>query len=179
MKKVELDKEDQQYVEEVLDELSDVFKTHVDALVQLEGKSAFSALSVLLRPFIKTSYIGETANEVEFRDNRTRDWSVKVYIWDMGNGAQAGELEHEYSAEICNGMVEVGKWMRDAMQEHHGVEPDHLKPFTERVMKQRMGGMHAAVSKGGGKASTRIKYVHRGTHYMMQANVLRHDAETA
>ncbi len=179
MKKVELADEDRQYVEEVLDELKDVFKTDVDALVRLEGKSAFSALSALLRPYIKTAYIGETPNEVVFRDNRTRDWAVKVYLWDMGNGAQTGELGKEYDTKICTGMTEVGQWLRDAMEEHHGVEPDHLEPFTERVMKQRMGGMHAAVSKGGGKASLRIKYIIRGNHFMLQANVLRFDAVNA
>ncbi len=173
MKKVELADEDRQYVEEVLEELQDVFKTDVDALVRLEGKSAYSALTSLLRPFIKTSYVGETVNEREFRDNRTRDWSVKVYIWDMGNGSQTGELVHEYSHEICNGMVGVGQWLRQAMEDQHGTEPDHVEPFTERVMKQRMGGMHAAVSKGGGKASMRIKYVIGGTHFEMQATVLR------
>ncbi len=179
MKKVELSADDQQYVEEVLDELSDVFKTDVDALVRLEGKSAYSALSALLRPFIKTSYIGESVNEREFRDNRTRDWSVKVYIWDQGNGAQTGELVQEYSHEICNGMTGVGQWLRECMEQQHGVEAEHMEPFTERVMKQRMGGMHAAVSKGGGKASMRIKYVHRGTHFEMQATVLRFEANNA
>ncbi len=179
MKKVELAEDDRQYVEEVLEELQDVFKTDVDALVRLEGKSAYSALSVLLRPFIKTAYIGETANEREFRDNRTRDWAVKVFIWDMGTGKETGELVQEYRTQICTGMTGVGRWLRSAMEEQHGTEPDHVEQFTERVMKQRMGGMHAAVSKGGGKASMRIKYVLRGTHYTMQANVLRHDVETA
>jgi hypothetical protein len=42
-------------------------------------------------------------------------------------------------------------------------------------MKQRMGGIHAAVSKGGGKANTRVKYVIRGTHFTMQAVITRHD----
>ncbi len=179
MKKVELSEDDRQYVEEVIDELCDVFKTDVDALVRLEGKTAYSALTSLLRPFIKTSYIGETVNEREFRDNRTRDWAVKVYIWDMGNGAQTGELVQEYSTNICTGMTGVGDWLRDCMEQQHGVEAEHMEPFTERVMKQRMGGMHAAVSKGGGKATTRIKYVHRGNHFEMQATILRFEASNA
>lgn len=175
MKKVELDEADRLYVEEVLEELSDIFKTDVDALVRLDGKSAYSALSALLRPFIKTSYVGETVNEAEFRDNRTRDWSVKVYIWDMGNGQQTGELVQEYHTQVCAGLIAVGTWLRTAMEEQHGTEPEHVEQFTERIMAQRMGGMHAAISKGKGKATTRIKYVLRGIKYEMQATVLRHD----
>lgn len=175
MKKVELDEDDRLYVEEVIDELADIFKTDVDALVRLDGKSSYSALTTLLRPFIKTNYVGETANEVEFRDNRTRDWSVKTYIWDMGNGQQTGEMVMEYEAQICSGLVGVGTWLRTAMEEHHGVEAEHVEQFTERVMSQRIGGMHAAISKGNGKATARLKYTLRGIKYEMQATVLRYD----
>ena len=140
------------------------------------GREVSSCLATLLRPMI-VNYLdtGETINIEKERDHRTRLWQVRITLWDVSRGEEEGEMLFSTPVpETIRGLRDVGYRIRDVAADVHSLDsPSLIREFTGQNMAKRMGGMHPAIVRGKGKATTRIRYIVDERAYICQVDISR------
>lgn len=151
-------------------------KPAAQTMAASSGRAVSSCLSTLLRPMI-VNYLGtgETINIEKERDHRTRLWQVRIFLWDTSRGEEEGELLFFTPVpETIRGLRDVGERIRDVAAEVHSLDtPSIISEFTVQNMTKRMGGMHPAIVRGKGKATTRVRYVVDERAYICQVDISR------
>ena len=176
------DKTDEQITEdfEVLHQavavVCDRLKGPAQQMAAASGRSVSSCLATMLRPMI-VNYLdtGEAVNMDKERDHRTRNWEVRMYVADISRGEAESELLFSTpTPETIRGLRSVGERIREVAVEVHGLgTASSVREFTTQSMVKRMGGMHPAIVRGQGKATTRIRYLVDETPYICQVDISR------
>ncbi len=167
--------QDARELEEALDVICGALQPGAEALASATGRTVLSCITTLLRPML-ANYLatGHPINLAKEQDNRTRQWSVKLYIYNLTLSEDVPDLEFESEVELVRGLPAVGEVIRETVADHHDLDsPEELAPFTSLRMAKRMGGMYPAVVRGNGKAITRIPYVLDGQSYLCLVEVSR------
>ena len=145
-------------------------------LAASSGRAVSSCLATLLRPMI-VNYLdtGEAVNMNKERDHRTRNWDVRILLWNISHGEEEGEILFSTpTPERIRGLRSVGERIREVAAETHGLgTASSVREFTAQSMVKRMGGMHPAIVRGQGKATTRIRYLVDETPYICQVDISR------
>lgn len=151
-------------------------KPAAQQMAATSGRSVSSCIATMLRPMI-VNYMdtGEAVNMDKERDHRTRNWEVRILLWDMSHGEEEGELLFSTpTPETIRGLRSVGERIREVAAETHGLgTASSVREFTTQSMVKRMGGMHPAIVRGRGKATTRIRYLVDETPYICQVDISR------
>jgi len=162
---------------EALASICTTLMPRAEILAEGTGRTVISCLSSILRKELGTYVTPGAGRYSTVSDNRERKWLVKIWFWDVTAGDGEGELIAENDAEIISGLPALGVAICEYAQEIHGedgYDASELPEFGAVAMAKRMGGMHPAISKGGGEATLRVRYAFGdGKRYVCQADVSR------
>jgi len=162
---------------DALESICTTLMPRAEILAEGTGRTTISCLISILRKEIVKYVTPGVGGHTTISDNRERKWSVKIWFWDVTNGEGARELIAENDEEIMYGLPAIGTAICEYAQDMHeedGHDTSKLPEFSAVAMAKRMGGMHPAISKGGGEATLRVRYqLDDGKYYICQADISR------
>jgi len=148
-----------------------------EVLADCSSRTVISCLTSLLRKEVAAHLTPGARTGKSLTDNRERKWSVKIWFWDVTHGMAMAELIAENDDEIIQGLPAIGDAIREYAQDLHnedGFDASKLSEFSAVARAKRMGGMHPAISKGGGEATLRVRYTFGDEkYYICQADISR------
>jgi len=157
-----------------LDLVVDSLLPNAIALGEAKGKQLLPSLMATLRPLLKARvYPDGVVPKKDTPDGRSSIWELQISFSDVSR--QYGEAIGETDIEEITGLTWVGVAIREYAQAMH---PDQdfstIPEFKQANMAKRMGGMYPAISKGGGSASTVVRYtLDDGTKIKLEAKISR------
>lgn len=167
-----MDKHDK--LQEAIGTICDILTPQAKLEADNEGRKLLAVLSSMVRPLIGYHLDPQSQPKLKYaQDNRTRDWRVKIYFWNLDRGTEGAELIAENDEEIIRGLPAVGGAIREYAADIHGEVVADIPVFSELDMSRRMGGMHPAIVRGGGSAISRIRYEIDGAFFLCQVDISR------
>ena len=163
---------------ELIAELAELLAPDIERVSRGTGKRTAQCLASLLRPMINQEL--SNAGSLAVVDRRQRLWKVKCRF-----GYNSGVMElcddGEFEWETVRGFDEVEDTVRacfDDFNEPHDTTSKDYIVFDEKNMRQRFGGLYPTISRGGGKAATRIYYeIEGGEDYFLNVRIERAEEE--
>ncbi|MEE8208189.1 MAG: hypothetical protein V3T88_04430 [Nitrosomonadaceae bacterium] len=149
-----------------LDQAIDVVLEHILPLAEMEAerdnRSVVSVVSSITRPLYANKIDpSKKGSKGLAEDNRTKKWQVHIRFFDVTQGSDMSRVIADNEGEIILGLKAIGAVIIDYAKELHlddGYDPGIIPEFTRTHMLKRMVGMHPAISRGAGEATTVIKY---------------------
>ena len=136
-----------------------------------ENRSVVAVISSAFRPMIANEVDPAKQGTKELsEDNRTKKWQVSIVFSDVSGGMEMADVIADNEGEIILGLKAIGLVLIEYAKELHindGHDAYLIPEFTQTNMAKRMAGMHPAISRGGGEATTVIKYTFGDDKYYM------------
>ena len=124
-------------------------------LADATSRAPLACLMTILRPHVALR-VDPSKHKVDI-DLRRRRWAIKITVFDL----DGEEDDCAFDEETVQGLDEVGVAIRECIELAHEDADFNIlcvPELTDTNLKKRMAGLHPAISRGGGKATTRINY---------------------
>lgn len=158
-------------VKDAIAQLHDAILPAAQLQAQTSGRTILSCMTTMVRAMLRSHM--QPPKMDRGRDIRMRDWKVKIYFWDITYGFEGGVLlgENSGSGDTITGLQAVVPFVKQYASDMHPGE--QLDVFGGGPLRQRFGGLYSAISKGSGKASTRLHYKIDDKKLMCQVDISR------
>ncbi len=153
--------------------IKEILGPHAKELAKLSVKTPGAELAQLFRPYLVST--------LSAADGRESQWGVKVYIWAFETDPSVdGSLWADNGdGDRVSGLNGVRDLVREYL-EAHDISPSDIDgldkvehPFTQLELRRRMTSIRPAITRGGGKCSTRWQYEVGGEKFMLQIDIAR------
>lgn len=152
--------------------LIEILRPAAEEEAERGSRTLKSCLTSAVRQYIEAAVVTRPRDV----DGRETLWQVKMYFWDINEGADRADKIAESNVETVRGFNEVGRLIQEYAGNTHPAATDLTDldgPFEYAELIRRLGTIRPAISRGGGSATMRLRYVLKNIRYICQVDIKR------